>query len=97
MVAEGEARLKAAKGLIRAKVVIDGERGVVIEARVTGDFFAYPEEVVYKLEEELKGAPVSEVRGRVEKVLSGARLVGSTVDDFARVIEEAVRAAGWRA
>ncbi|MEM1568727.1 MAG: hypothetical protein QXI84_09615 [Thermofilaceae archaeon] len=95
MFAVGEARLKAVKGLIRARVVVDRGRGVVVDASVTGDFFVYPEDCVFRLEEELRGAPVGEVRERVERALSGAKLVGSTVEDFVRVVEEAVRAAGW--
>ncbi len=81
------------KGVVRVEVLVDLERRALAGARITGDFFAYPEDAVWRLEEGLRGAPLGEVRMRVLSLLRGVRLVGSTPEDFAEALEEAVERA----
>jgi len=90
----GEAVRRARKGLIRVRVVMNMEREEVVEARISGDFFAYPEDVVWKLEEALKGAPITEVSARITAALKEAKLVGCSPSDFAETIIEAIKRAG---
>jgi hypothetical protein len=90
----GEAVKRAGKGVVRAKVLVDFESGKIVEALVSGDFIAYPEDTVWRLEAFLKGAPISEVPARVTAALEGARLVGCTLSDFADAILDAVKKAG---
>jgi len=86
---------KAPKGLIRVTVkVVDG---VIEDIRVAGDFFIYPEDAVWALEQGLKGlrAEPSLVASVVEKVFSdlGLEAVGSTVEDFKLAVVQAVKEA----
>jgi len=90
----GEGVKRAGKGVVRARVLVDFESGRIVEALVTGDFIAYPEDVVWRLEAFLKGAPISEVHARVAAALEGARLVGCSPSDFADAILDAVKKAG---
>ncbi len=84
----GVYEVKARKGLIRARVEVSGGR--IVDARLTGDFFLYPEDALWGLEERLRGTSVNReaIRRVVEGFLeeTGARLVGSTVDDFVEAI-----------
>lgn len=87
---------KAPKGLIRVTVkVVDG---VIEDLRVAGDFFVYPEDFIWTLEEALRGmrADPSAVASRVGQLFKehGAVTAGSGVDDFVRAIAQAVREAG---
>lgn len=89
-----EAVRRLGKGVVRVKVAVDPESGRVVEARVTGDFFAYPEDVVWRVEEALRGAPIAEVPARVAAAFEGAELVGCTPSDFVEAVLEAVEKAG---
>jgi lipoate-protein ligase A len=90
----GEAARRARKGVIRVRVAMNVEREELVEVRVSGDFFAYPEDVVWKLEEALKGAPITEVLARITAALKEAELVGCSPSDFAETIIEAIKRAG---
>jgi lipoate-protein ligase A len=90
----GEAVKRAVKGVIRAKVVVDTRARKILEVQLTGDFFAYPEEAVWRLEEALRGAPIGQVPVRVAAALEGVKLVGCTPSDFVEAVLEAVERAG---
>jgi lipoate-protein ligase A len=90
----GEAVKRAVKGVIRAKVVVDTCARKILEVQLTGDFFAYPEEAVWRLEEALRGAPIGQVPARVAAALEGVKLVGCTPSDFVEAVLEAVKRAG---
>lgn len=82
----GACELKARKGLIRASVTVEGGR--ISRASITGDFIIIPEDAVFGLEDSLRGAEASRdgVREAVLRALSGASLVGCSIDDFVEVI-----------
>ena len=81
-------RSKAGKTLI-VDVEFVGDRiaGIVI----SGDFFAYPEEVVEKLEEELRNKRVSEVGDFLKRHEGRVVLVGVTMNDIVEAIMDAYR------
>jgi len=56
---------KAKKGLIRVTKRV--ENGVIIDVKITGDFFMYPEEYLLDLERRLRG--VRDDKDAVEKTL----------------------------
>ncbi|GAY25551.1 lipoate--protein ligase A [Desulfurococcaceae archaeon AG1] len=87
---------KAPKGLIRVTVkVVDG---VIEDIRIAGDFFIYPEDFVYELEQKLRGLKAEPAAiGRVVEDLfrsEHVESVGSSVDDFKTAIVSAVKEAG---
>ncbi|MCS7105469.1 MAG: hypothetical protein NZ954_07920 [Thermofilaceae archaeon] len=94
MLATGESLRKARKGVIRVKVSVDPRTGRIVEANITGDFFIYPEDTVWILEDSLKGSPVGEAKNVVLKVLENVELKGSTTDDFVEAVLEALSRAG---
>ncbi len=85
----GVYEVKSRKGLIRVQCV--SSEGVIKNIRITGDFFIYPEDSLWLLEEGLKGFKISSIDG-LEKALRelinnrGIELVGSTPRDFAEAI-----------
>ncbi len=87
---------KAPKGLIRVTVKVI--EGVIEDIRIAGDFFIYPEDFVYELEQRLRGLKADP--GAVEKIIEDLFLservesVGASVDDFKITITNAVREAG---
>lgn len=83
--------VKARKGLIRVKVVIDEDR--IVNVSITGDFMVLPEDSVFEAESRLIGvrATESEVRAALASALSGASMTGVTVDDFVDAVMCAVR------
>jgi lipoate-protein ligase A len=72
------------------------EGGKVVSVRISGDFFLHPEEAIEDLERSLSGlslpaeedAIASLIRDSLQK--SGARLIGATAEDLARVFSKAV-------
>ena len=62
----------------------------VVSARVTGDFFVYPEEAIERLEEMLAGCRGPGcIRERVYASLEGAEAVGFTPESLASLLVEA--------
>jgi len=93
----GFAMKKVAGGkLVEAEVEASGGR--ITRVRITGDFFAHPEEVIEEVERRLVGAPVqpSEVLTRIRSTLEEANavLVGVSAEDVAEVV---LKAAGVEA
>ena len=83
--------VKARKGLIRVKVVID--EGRIVNVSITGDFMVLPEDSVFEAESRLIGvrATESEVRAALASALSETSMTGVTVDDFVDAVMCAVR------
>ena len=88
----GFAMKKVAGGkLVEAEVEASGGR--ITRVRITGDFFAHPEEVVEEVERRLAGAPanwgevLSRIRSTLEKM--NAVLVGVSAEDIAEVVLKA--------
>ena len=88
----GFAMKKVAGGkLIEAEVETSGGR--ITSVRITGDFFAHPEEVIEEVERRLAGAPakwgevLSRIRSTLEKM--NAVLVGVSAEDIAEVVLKA--------
>ncbi|MFP3318312.1 MAG: lipoate protein ligase C-terminal domain-containing protein [Thermoplasmata archaeon] len=81
---------KAKKGLIRATVSLFDDS---IEVKITGDFLIFPEDMVWELENSLRGIKPEEelISRKVEEVLSNATMIGCTVDDFKKTIIGALR------
>ena len=90
----GAASLKVPGGkLVKARVEVKG--GKVRWAKVTGDFFAHPEESIKELEEALAGvdADPAVIRGTVLEFFTSRNvvLVGADPSDFAEVIANAAK------
>ncbi|MDA8064957.1 MAG: DUF116 domain-containing protein [Thermaerobacter sp.] len=89
---------KAPGGLIRVSLVADA--GMVQSVLITGDFFAFPERLVYDLEAALKHAPLEEaaLRERLETFFreEGRSTPGVTPEDFLRALLRAGERAEYR-
>ncbi len=87
---------KAPKGLIRVTVKVT--EGVIEDIRVAGDFFIYPEDFIYELEQRLRGlkAEPGAIGKMVEDLFLSKHVesIGSGVEDFKTAIINAVREAG---
>jgi len=91
----GHAVRHGAGGTIEAWVRREGPAGDRIrEVLITGDFFVAPPRTVLDLEAALRGAPIAEIRERVEAFFAAARVGALSVGaaDFATVVEEAAGA-----
>ena len=81
-------------GTIEAFVRLEGPGDLRIrEVLITGDFFVTPPRTIYDLEAALRGTPVAEVRNRIESFFAAAEigLLSAGADDFAEVVEAAIR------
>ncbi len=70
---------------IRLRVDVDSCR--VEEARVTGDFFVYPPEVLEEFEARLRGCRGPSCFEEAARVLGGAAIVGFTVESLLEALE----------
>jgi len=83
-----EASYKATKGLIRVR--LDTQEGVIKDLEISGDFFMYPEDMLWELEKFLVGKRIE--KSTLVDVISGfysrfgIRSPGITPEDFATVI-----------
>ena|GEM_PF-470128 len=89
---EGVGEYKAKKGLIRATVVLDDSGSIIRSARITGDFFLYPEEALWRIEESLPNTKISDLETKIRKLFAELNiiLVGSSVEDFLEAFRRAV-------
>lgn len=76
------------KGGKFVKVKVSSDGGYITDVKITGDFFAHPEDAFEQVEKELKGMPVDRVRATVESALGGIVLVGLSKEDLIEMIEE---------
>jgi len=87
-----ESLFKAAKGLIRVKAKV--ESGNIREIQIAGDFFMYPEDELWKLEQFLVGTEVNPNRilTRVKTFYKKSDIItpGVIPEDFAEAIVRAV-------
>ncbi len=60
-----EGLVKATKGLIRAEVKV--RNNTIVDVRISGDFFIYPEEALWEIEKRLVGVKLS--REEILKVI----------------------------
>lgn len=72
--------------LVKVKMVIEG--GVIKDARITGDFFAHPEEGIEIIEKELIGRDLSNARQAVESAIGGVTLIGVRVEELIAMVQE---------
>lgn len=80
-------RSKAGKTLIvDVEVVNDRIAGVVF----SGDYFAYPEELVEELEEALRGKTLGEALEVIDSYKDRLRLLGITLEDVKNALREAL-------
>lgn len=75
--------------LLRVTVDRDGE--TIRTAKISGDFFIYPQDAFDRLEERLKKVKISDVQGIVETELSGAKLYGIEAKSIVKALREAYR------
>ncbi len=80
--------IRKAKGGKLVRVEVASEGGLITDVRITGDFFAHPEEGVEQVEKALRGASISEVRNIVESATGGIELVGLKREDIVEMVEE---------
>ncbi len=93
MLGRGVFEVKARKGLIRVEAVV--REGRVESVSIRGDFFLYPEDSLWMVEEKLRGVGVEEAPRRLEQLIGelGVRLVGAEPRDFAEALRGALRRA----
>ncbi len=82
---------KTKKGLIRVKVFLEDNK--IKDITIEGDFFIYPEDKIWELEEYLKGTPIDEnsIKEKVNEIMKDVEFVGSNLSDLYEVIINAVR------
>jgi len=90
----GEGSYKASKGLIRVRVTT--KESEIKEITIAGDFFMYPEDLLWELERNLHGIPASRERihAKIEGFYNstGVLTPGVTPQDFVEAIMRAVSA-----
>ena len=88
----GEGSYKASKGLIRVKATTKGSE--ISEITIAGDFFMYPEDLLWELEGTLLGTIASKekILAKIEVFYSstGVLTPGVSPQDFAEAIMRAV-------
>ncbi len=84
---------KSKGGLIRSFVRI--EQGIIKEVTVSGDFFLFPEEAIFRMLEQLKGTPVirDEIQKKIEEIYMKENIQspGTTPADFTESIMKALK------
>lgn len=55
------------------KILLEHDSGRIKSVKITGDFFAHPEDCIEELEEELAGVRLDEVEGRVKGFFSSKK------------------------
>lgn len=88
----GEGSYKASKGLIRVKTTTKGFE--IGEITIAGDFFMYPEDLLWELERTLQGTPASKdkILAKIEGFYNstGVLTPGVTPQDFTEAIMRAL-------
>ncbi len=83
---------KSKGGLIRSFVTV--EKGVIRDIEISGDFFLFPEEALYKILEQLKGTPAerNEIQKNIERIYENERIQspGTLPSDFTESIMKAL-------
>lgn len=83
---------KSKGGLIRSFVTI--ENGIIKDISISGDFFLFPEEALFKILEQLKGTPAKreKIQRNIEKTYEKENIQspGTTPADFVESIMKAL-------
>ncbi len=85
---------KSKGGLIRSFVRV--EKGIIRDIEISGDFFLFPEEALYKILEQLKGTPAerNEIQKNIERIYAKESIQspGTLPSDFTESIMKALEA-----
>ncbi|MFZ2411630.1 MAG: lipoate protein ligase C-terminal domain-containing protein [Candidatus Methanoperedens sp.] len=85
---------KSKGGLIRSFVTI--ENGMIKDITISGDFFMFPEEALFKIIKQLKGAPANreKLQKNIEETYKKENIQspGTTPSDFTESIMKALEA-----
>ncbi len=83
---------KSKGGLIRSFVTV--EDGIIKDIALSGDFFLFPEEALYKILRQLKGTPANreEIQENIERIYEKERIQspGTLPSDFTESIMKAL-------
>jgi hypothetical protein len=83
---------KSRGGLIRSFLVV--ENGKIEDISISGDFFLFPEDAIFKILEQLKGTPAKrdEIQKNIERTYENENILapGTTPLDFTESIMKAV-------
>jgi len=95
--------MEACKHVSRVKRVAGGKTlkidakicsGVIEEIVISGDFFAYPEELVDEMEHKLRGRRAGEIREILESYRGLIEFAGVSLEDIAELIMEILAECG---
>lgn len=83
---------KSKGGLIRSFVSV--ENGIIKDIEISGDFFLFPEEAIFKILEQLKGTPAQrkEMQRNIEAIYEKENIQspGTSPSDFVESIMKAL-------
>lgn len=86
------ASLRAEKGVIEVELAT--KENSIVEIKITGDFFIYPEEAIEDIEEILLGCSTSEkeIKTRINRLYQQKSLStpGISIDDWVKVVTMAI-------
>ena len=86
-ISRGSSIYKVPEGKL-IKVWVEVTNGILMDIRITGDFFVHPEEWIASLEEELKGTSMDDIPRKIREMAGedGVQLVGIGPDDILHAI-----------
>ncbi|MDK2384110.1 MAG: lipoate protein ligase C-terminal domain-containing protein [Candidatus Korarchaeota archaeon] len=70
------------------EVILDVEEDRISQLVISGDFMAFPPQIIEELEKSLVGKKAEEVEGVVREVLKGTELIGVEIDEIIDTIRE---------
>jgi len=73
------------------KVELKVDKGIVKDAIISGDFFAYPSEMIEEIETKILGHKIDEILEIVERYRNRVKLVGVKFDDLKELLELLIR------
>jgi lipoate-protein ligase A len=75
-------------------VEVDISGRTIAKVKITGDFFLHPEDAILEVEKALTGIRADlteeEITAIIGKSLEGAKLIGASASDIARILKKAV-------
>jgi len=80
--------IRKVKGGKLVRVKVKSKCGLIEDVKITGDFFAHPEEGLEEMERELRGTSIGKVRAVLESATGGITLIGMSREDLVEMIEE---------
>ncbi len=83
---EGKADFKAGK-LIRVKAKFQGKR--IIEIKINGDFYIYPEDSIERIENALKGKSIEDAKKIIKEIMEDIEGIGIDSNSLILAVEEA--------